>query len=205
MILDMHVHTTYSSCSRLRPSEILENARKRGLEGVCITDHNTMAAQKEIKEGLQPDGLCVLFGMEYDTPEGDFLVFGPFENLKTGMNAKELLNLVKEREGIAVAAHPYRIDRSLDKTLIEQGLCRIVESVNGRNQYHENFKVKELAERYDLVQCGGSDAHQLSELGKTATCFAMPITNRQDLIHALREGACTPCQPSGHPAMDKNC
>lgn len=205
MILDMHVHTTYSSCSRLQLTEILENARERGLDGVCITDHNTMAAQAEIEEGLQPDGLCVLFGMEYDTPEGDFLVFGPFENLKTGLHAKELLRLVKEREGIAVAAHPYRMDRMLDKSLVEQGFCRIVEGINGRNRNHENFQVKELADRYGLVQCGGSDAHQLSELGKTATCFARPIANRQDLIRALREGACTPCQPSDHSAIDKNC
>jgi hypothetical protein len=204
MILDMHVHTNYSACSRLKLSEVLENGRMCGLDGVCITDHNTMAAQTEIQEGLQPDGLCVLFGMEYDTPEGDFLVFGPFENLKTGMHAKELLSLVEERQGIAVAAHPYRIGRKLDKSLVEQGLCRIVESVNGRNRNHENCKVKELAERYSLVQCGGSDAHQLSELGKTATCFSMPITNRQDLIRALREGACTPYQPYEHPAMTNN-
>lgn len=201
----MHVHTTYSSCSRLQLSEILENARKRGLDGVCITDHNTMAARTEIQEGLQPDGLCVLFGMEYDTPEGDFLVFGSFENLKTGMHAKELLRLVSEQEGIAVAAHPYRNNRMLDQSLVELGLCRIVESVNGRNRIHENLQVKELAERYSLVQCGGSDAHQLSELGKTATSFAIPIKNRQDLIRALREGACTPYQQSAHPAMDKYC
>ena len=77
--------------------------------------------------------------------------------------------------------------------------------MNGRNRIHENLQVKELAERYSLVQCGGSDAHQLSELGKTATCFSIPIKNRQDLIRALREGACTPYQQSAHPAMDKYC
>ena len=196
MILDLHVHTIYSSCSRLSLDEILRNARQKGLDGVCITDHNSMAVRADIKEGLQPDGLCILFGMEYDTPEGDFLIFGPFDDLKTGLNARQLLQLVNEREGVAVAAHPFREDRMLDRSLIEQGVCRIVESVNGRNRLHENERVQKLVEQYHLIQCGGSDAHQLSELGKTATRFRTPVTNRRDLIRTLREGKCAPHQPS---------
>jgi len=192
MILDMHVHTTYSSCSGLTPFEILANARSRGLDGVCITDHNNMAVQADIQEGLQADGLCVIFGMEYDTPEGDFLVFGPGDDLPKGLHAEELLRLVKEKNGVAVGAHPCRAGRMLDPSLVSRGLCGIVESVNGRNQHHENHQVRELALHYNLVQCGGSDAHRLDELGKTATCFSLPIKNRQDLIKALRQGACSP-------------
>lgn len=196
MILDLHVHTTYSSCSRLSLDEILRNARQKGLDGVCITDHNSMAVCADIREGLQPDGLCVLFGMEYDTPEGDFLIFGPFDDLEAGMNACRLLTIVNERDGVAVAAHPFREGRMLDRSLIEQGVCRIVESLNGRNRRQENDRVQRLVEEYNLIQCGGSDAHQLSELGRTATRFFMPVTNRRDLIRALREGSCSPCQPA---------
>ncbi|MBN1547623.1 MAG: PHP domain-containing protein [Syntrophaceae bacterium] len=192
MILDLHVHTNYSSCSVLSLADILANARARGLDGVCITDHNTMAARFDVQEGLQPDGLCILIGMEYDTPQGDFLIFGDFDELKPGLAAEELLRQVNEQGGIAVGAHPCRTDRKLDWSLIERGLCRIVESINGRNRRHENHQVKDLTEHYDLVQCGGSDAHQLSELGQTATRFTVPITNRKDLIQALQHGACEP-------------
>lgn len=195
MILDMHVHTTHSSCSGLTLGEILGNARARGLDGVCITDHNTMAVQGDIREGLQADGLCVLFGMEYDTPEGDFLVFGPGDDLEKGLHAEELLRVVHEKNGVAVGAHPCRAGRMLDQSLVSRGLCGIVESVNGRNRFHENDRVKELAERYGLVQCGGSDAHRLDELGKTATRFSLPIMSRQDLIRALQLGACSPVRP----------
>lgn len=154
-----------------------------------------MAAQSDIREGIQPDGLCVLIGMEYDTPEGDFLLFGPFDGLKRGLHAEELLYQVNKKGGVAVAAHPCRTDRTLDQSLVERGLCRIVESVNGRNQRHENQQVREMTSRFDLVQCGGSDAHQLNELGKTATRFTVPITSRQDLIQALRRGTCEPVNP----------
>lgn len=192
MILDMHVHTTYSSCSGLTLGDILTHARARGLDGVCITDHNTMAVQGDIQEGLQADGLCVIFGMEYDTPEGDFLVFGPGDDLPKGLHAEELLRLVKESNGVAVGAHPCRAGRMLDPSLVSRGLCGIVESVNGRNRHHENHQVQELALQYGLVQCGGSDAHRLDELGKTATSFPCPITTRQEFIDALRKGSCSP-------------
>jgi predicted metal-dependent phosphoesterase TrpH len=196
MILDMHVHTTYSSCSRLQLSEILENARKRGLDGVCITDHNTLAGRNEVTEGIRPDGLYLLFGMEYDTPQGDFLVFGPFDNLEPGLDARELLRYVNSHDGAAIAAHPFRAGRQVDPSLFAEGLCRIVEGINGRNTDEENLRVKELARQYDLVQCGGSDAHQLNELGKTATRFQTPVTNKADLVKALRDGSCMPvaCQ-----------
>jgi predicted metal-dependent phosphoesterase TrpH len=193
MILDMHVHTTYSSCSRLTLAEVLENARMRGLDGVCVTDHNTIAGRNEAREGIQQDGLCLLFGMEYDTPQGDFLVFGSFDNLEPGMEARELLRFVNSHEGAAIAAHPFRADRRVDLSLFEEeGLCRIVEGINGRNTDEENLQVKKLAQDYGLVQCGGSDAHQLSELGKTATRFQMPVTSKGDLVKALRKGLCAP-------------
>ena len=192
MILDIHVHTTYSTCSRLKLSDVLENARMRGLDGVCVTDHNTIAGRNEVREGIQKDGLCLLFGMEYDTPQGDFLVFGPFDDLKPGMDARELLRFVNSHEGAVIAAHPFRADRSVDPSLFAEGLCRIVEGINGRNTEDENQQVEKLAQKYGLVQCGGSDAHQLSELGKTATRFQIPVSSKGDLVKALREGLCSP-------------
>jgi hypothetical protein len=45
-----------------------------------------------------------------------------------------------------------------------------------------------LTERYILFQCGGSDAHHLEELGRTATFFPEMISNRRELISALKRG-----------------
>ncbi len=192
MIFDLHVHTTHSSCSGLSLAEILRHARLLGLDGVCVTDHNTLSARNEISEGVQNDGLCIIFGMEYDTPEGDFLIFGSCDNLKPGMKAREMLALVARQGGVAVAAHPCRNDRAVDPSLWKEGLCRIVESINGRNRRQENRRIQQIAVRYGLVQCGGSDAHHLSELGKSATHFNYPVRNCQDLVKALQEGACHP-------------
>ena len=192
MKFDLHVHTTLSPCSQLTLEQILTHAQAKGLDGVCITDHDSMAATGLIKEGLQENGLCVLIGMEYTTKGGDFLLFGPFESLPIGLPAEAVLATVKNTGGIAIAAHPCRPGRSTDVSLLEKGLCSIIESVNGRNTPEANQEVAHWPEYYQVGAVGGSDAHTLDELGKVPTQFDIPIQSRADLILALREGAYSP-------------
>jgi len=199
MKFDMHVHTILSKCSQLSIPELLSTARDKGLDGVCITDHNSMAAAGEIHEGVQDDGLCVIIGMEYATPDGDFLIFGPFENIEPGLSGRELLDLVDKREGAAIVAHPFRQGRSVDEELIRAGLCDIIEGVNGRNQRQENELACQWREKYQLRLASGSDAHSLDELGKSPLMFTERITCRTEMIKALRHGKFQPPAPPPQP------
>ncbi len=192
MLFDLHVHTNISPCSRMGIGEILDRAKIRGLDGVCITDHDTMDVRYQLSEGIQKNGICVLFGMEYSTAQGDFLLFGPFEALPTDLPADILLRTVRETGGVAVAAHPFRSQRPTDEKVIREGLCGVVESINGRNSTVENAAVDNWLARYDLVQCGGSDAHTPEEVGTFATRFFNPVYSRADLIRALAYNMCRP-------------
>ncbi|MBI4776106.1 MAG: PHP domain-containing protein [Deltaproteobacteria bacterium] len=192
MRFDLHVHTVISPCSRLKFSEILGHARSMGLEGVCITDHGTMEVCRHLKEGVQEDGLCVIFGMEYETPEGHFLLFGPFEGLPAGLSAPALLRLVGDCGGAAVAAHPCRQVAPTREYLVRKGLCRAIEVFNGRNLDAENRQTSRWCESYSLHECAGSDAHSLDELGRMVTHFSEPVRCREDLIFALNHGLCAP-------------
>jgi len=188
MKIDLHVHTTLSSCSQLTLEQILNNAQAKGLDGVCITDHDTMAVADSLQEGIQENGLCVLFGMEYATKGGDFLLFGPFETLPVGLPAETVLAAVDAAGGVAIAAHPCRPGRSTDISLLKKGLCRIIEGVNGRNAAYDNQTVALWPKYYQIGAVGGSDAHTLAELGQVPTQFNVPIWSRDDLIFALKEG-----------------
>jgi predicted metal-dependent phosphoesterase TrpH len=192
MIIDMHVHTSLSPCSTLALTDILAHARSRGLDGVCVTDHDCMQAGRVIREGVQADGLVVIVGMEYTTPEGDFLVFGNVEDLRPGLSAGKLLSAVSGRLGAVVAAHPFRRGRSTAAHLISSGCVDIIESVNGRNTAEENSRARDLLVHLPMSSCGGSDAHTLEELGCVRTRFDMPISSRADLVQALRKGLCRP-------------
>ena len=192
MLIDLHVHTTCSSCSCLTVDEILGHARQRGLDGVCLTDHDTMAVRYQLREGVQADGLCVIVGMEYATPQGDYLVFGPFEALGPGLGVLDLLRRVREHGGVAVAAHPFRSWRPVRRDCLNGGLCTHVETINGRNEESENRQAHDWAMRHDLCATAGSDAHSLDELGRCVTRFDVPVRSRAALVAALRAGQCRP-------------
>ena len=196
MLFDIHVHSNYSACSDLSLRDILNVSRSRGLDGVCITDHHCMRAKEEIAEGIREDGLCIIIGQEYSTTQGDFLLFGPYENLPPELNAVELLRHVRSTGGCAVAAHPFRSDRPVDEELIKAGLCKAIEGVNNRNDWNENQQTLRWLEEHSLLSLAGSDAHSLQELGKVATWFNSPIRARIDLINALdsEQTFCRPCK-----------
>ncbi len=192
MLIDLHVHSKLSPCSSLDLAAILATARQRGLDGVCITDHESMSARHQLREGVQPDGLVVLIGQEYATPEGDFLLFGPFEELEPGLPARELLPLVHKAGGASVAAHPFRAGRPVQEFVPREGLCTCLEVDNGRNSLLENRRAADWSRRFGLPAVCGSDAHTLAELGARPTRFSRPISSRRELILALREGRCRP-------------
>ncbi len=192
MLIDIHVHSAISPCSSLSLEDILARARALGLDGVCLTDHDTMAACSVVREGVQPDGLVVVVGMEYATSQGDFLLFGPFEDLAPGLSASEVLALVDAAGGAAVAAHPCRLARPTDREVVAKGLVHALEIVNGRNTAEENRMARHWPDRFGLTAVCGSDAHTLEELGRKPTRFLKSVSSRLDLIRALRRGQCFP-------------
>lgn len=105
MLFDMHIHTSYSPCSVIDLPELLRRSREVGLDGICITDHDTMASKSAFMDGSE---LCVIVGIEYTTSEGDFLVFGPVDYIPEQMDAKYLLKWIK-KEG-ALQSLPIRFE-----------------------------------------------------------------------------------------------
>lgn len=63
---DLHCHTTFSdgSCT---PDEILDLAVQKGLKGLSITDHDTVAAYEGLEERARAKGLKLLTGVEFST------------------------------------------------------------------------------------------------------------------------------------------
>ena len=192
MRFDLHVHSNISSCSCLALEDIIEQAGRLGLDGVCITDHQSMQAANHVREGVQENGVCLVIGMEYETPDGHFLIFGPFEDIEPGLSARDLLETVRAQKGVAIAAHPFRANNPVQDYVLRENLCHVVESLNGRNTDRENDQVDSWRGKYAFSECCGSDAHTIEEIGNLTTCFDVPIRSRKDLIHALYGGRFVP-------------
>lgn len=188
MLIDMHIHTTFSPCSIISIPYLLRRAKEVSLDGICITDHNTVAS-KYVFENISDNlGLCVIIGIEYTTPKGDFLIFGPVDHIPEGLDTQQLIRWVHKQDGVIIAAHPFRKYRSVDPKCLR--LLTIIESINGRNLPHEDDLCKDWLRKHGngIREIGGSDAHCLKEVGNVVTAFKNDIYNVGDLIHELQGG-----------------
>lgn len=197
MVIDMHIHTHFSPCSIIDIPQLLRRASDVGLHGICITDHDSVASKSVFESIADRYGICVIVGMEYTTPKGDFLVFGPFDRIPHHMDADELLPWVQREDGVAIPAHPFRHNRPVLTSVLQNS--QIVEGLNGRNHPAENGLCNEWLNRQGngIKQVGGSDAHTLEEVGKIVTVFDKDIHGMNDLLRELRYGNYFPRQMSG--------
>jgi hypothetical protein len=69
---DFHCHTHHSD-GALSPAELMAVARQEGMDFFAITDHNTLDAYPHFGE---PEGLCVIPGLEVTFDQGHYNVFG---------------------------------------------------------------------------------------------------------------------------------
>ena len=67
-----------------------------------------------------------------------------------------------------------------------------IEVLNGKVTKDENDFALKVADTMGLPITGGSDAHEVKEVGKYATRFADLIQNEADLLNALKSGNYTP-------------
>ena len=70
---DLHVHTNYSKCSNMKLEVLLKTAKKRGLNGIAVTAHNTIEGALKAKKLNKDRNFEVIVGEEVSTAQGDVL------------------------------------------------------------------------------------------------------------------------------------
>ena len=194
MIIDLHIHEkTYSSDSQIGLEDIIDKAMEMGLDGVCITDHESDKLRDRAHALSRDKNFPVFVGAEVLTYEGDLLVFG-LDYLPTEkMHARELAAYVTSRGGAVISAHPYRRNnRGLGDHLQSIDCLSGVEGLNGNTPFYLNLQAFKSAEEIRKPVFGGSDAHVIDQVGKFATRFNTTIESEQDLAQAILSGHVTP-------------
>lgn len=204
MLIDMHVHVReYSPDSFLPVRDAIARAKVMGLDGLCITDHDTLGIL-DIIDDLRAESDFPLFpGVEYLTTDGDFSVFGLDRMPMPGLDAANLLRHVEAHGGAAVACHPYRTNGrgAGDKVRRLPGLHG-VECFNGSTSQAHNLKALRAAAELGRTRTGASDAHNVERLGRFATRFPRVLHTTGDLVQALRQGGTTPVMYTNHSFVD---
>jgi len=200
VLIDLHVHTYPASpCSVARVEDVILEAKRIGLDGVCLTDHNYIWDKARVEELRRKHDFLILRGNEITTDQGDMLVFGLERPIQGIIKLDELRILVSEAEGFIIAAHPFRgfllfgsgqlgltPEKAMERPLFKK--VEGVEVLNSKVTEKENRFAAEVAKGTGLAGTGGSDAHQVSDVGLYATRFFSKIRNEKELIDALRGG-----------------
>lgn len=187
--LDLHVHSDRSPDSRLSLDAIVRQLPGAGLRGFALTDHNTLDGHAELASlaTRHPD-LLLLPGVEVSTLEGHLLAFGVGQLPRPHRPVLETIAGVHAQGGVCVLAHPFRWFHGVGRSVAETAPVPALESLNGHTARRTNAKAEHLALRRRLATTGGSDAHELSDLGRAYTEFADAPSTVPELLEALKGG-----------------
>ena len=92
----------------MSPDDLMTAAKKAGLDGICITEHNRIWKAEDAKALSDKHGLAVFRGVEVTTTGGDIIVIGMEEEPDGMLTPPELKQKVDAANAVAIAAHPFR-------------------------------------------------------------------------------------------------
>jgi len=192
-LVDLHVHSWASPCSRLTPGVVGREAVARGLGGIAVVDHDRFP-DPGFLVAVRHFGIRVYAGVEIATRDGDLLACGISDLPETGLFGMEVAGWVWEQGGAAVVAHPFRLSRPASQELLAHPTV-VIEERNGRCNDHENHLAWLSRLSRGSAGAGGSDAHEPGEVGRVATVFPSLPADERELVHWLRAGRCTAWSP----------
>lgn len=187
--LDLHVHSFYSLDSLIKPKELVFYAKKCGLDGVAITDHDRIGgALKIVKE----TDFLVIPGIEISSSGGHIIALDVNESIPPRLDVEETVDRIHEAGGIAVACHPTAFFKESLKGKVSARFDAI--EVMNSSAFPFSYCVKrseEIASRIGISRVAGSDAHYGPEIG-----YAYTIVDAESEIDkiakAIKDGLCSP-------------
>jgi predicted metal-dependent phosphoesterase TrpH len=185
MKFDLHIHSTYSD-GHVGVKEIVKAATRSGLDGIALTDHDTMrgipAARRYIKE--QKLDLILIPGIEVSTSEGHLLVLGVDKPPERKKSPEETIEMAHELGGIANVPHPYHPFRHAIGRIPN---ADAVEVYNSKHLFGlANGRAKFEAQRRGMTMVAGSDSHFAETVGLGVT--EIEAEDVDSVLEAIRAG-----------------
>jgi len=186
--IDMHVHTWYSD-STASVDAVLEVAQRKGLDGIAITDHNTLRGAYEALR--RRDSLIVIPGEEVKTAQGEMLALGIRKSIPKDLSITEAIWRTHIQGGLAVIPHPTvpffgRLQEKDLRNLPIDGI-EVFSAITplGRHFLEKNLR---LAQRLGLAITAGSDSHFPETVGDAYTIVDSESPALEDIISAVQSG-----------------
>jgi len=183
----LHLHTTYSSDSSIKPKTLVEQLVAHDfIKVAAVTDHDTIRGCSIIRQlaAAYPD-ILIIPGVEISTPNGDIVILGAEEMPSHPWTVANVVDFARERDYVSVVAHPYREYGMGD--LAKNYKFDAVEVFNGATSTSANKLAYDLAKLMGLPGVAGSDAHQPAELCTVYTEIQASL-DVDEILKAVKKG-----------------
>ena len=184
--LDLHIHSEYSEDGAGRPELIIKSLQKKGIQGMAITDHNTVEGSlKALK--VAPKDFIVIPGVEISTNEGHIIALNVKENIPKGLNVVETVEKTIDLNGIPIVPHLYRTMSGIKEDKLKKIIGKIsaIEVFNSCSVPQTNLKTARIAKKYNLGGTGGSDSHTPLYVGYGYTTVNTTDTHVDTIISEI--------------------
>lgn len=172
MKIDCHCHTIYSKHffwgfdALNTPLEMIKAAIKKGIDGLAVTDHNTVKGSLIAKKVAKRfKNFVIITGCEIRTKEGEIIGLDIKENIPMNLNIEETVEKIHDLGGIATAPHPfgnYIFRRCAGRNGLKADALEVYNSTLTKKQ---NNKALDMAKLFKKSMTAGSDAHSSREVG----------------------------------------
>lgn len=188
---DVHMHTNLGD-GWASPARVIEEATRRNLTLIAVTDHDHVEGAKRVEELLfkQNNPLKMITGVEVSTRQGHLLGLFVKKAPKPGRPVEESIEAIKAQGGLVVVPHPLgRLVPSLSRKKIDELLAKGY-AIDGIEVYNptpanasQRATVRSANQEWHLAETGGSDAHFWQHIGAAYTLF--PGNQPEDLRQAI--------------------
>ncbi len=188
--IDLHAHTWHSADSPVSPERLVRAAKRRGLDGIAITNHGRFAGHGAAREAGGPD-FHVIPGEEVYSTAGEIIGLFLHDEIPNGLSPEETCAAIRAQGGLVIIPHPYdryrkgAIGEAVLDRLVAAGLVDAIEVFNGRMLIPmDNTEAYKYAVAHGIPMTVGSDAHGTWEYGGSYIAIA-PFTDAASFLANL--------------------
>ena len=171
--VEFHCHTIYSKDCLVTADKLLETCRKKDIDRIVVTDHNTTAGAFHAQK-IDPHRVIV--GEEILTQKGELLAAFVKEEIPAGLTPLETIDILRDQGAFISVSHPFDNMRrghwELPDLLEIAPLVDAIEVFNARCMSADyNKQAQNFAQKHEVEGTVGSDAHSAFEIGRAAMIF----------------------------------
>jgi predicted metal-dependent phosphoesterase TrpH len=185
-VVEFHSHTQFSGDSLTSLESILAVCRKKGINRLVITDHNTISGASQAVQ-LAPE--MVIVGEEIMTQQGELLAAFVQEEIPAGLTPEEAIFQLRAQGAFISVSHPF--DRMRKGHWSLHDLERIAPLVDAIEIFNSrcmlpwyNSQAAAFARAHGLCGTAGSDAHVPGEIGGARVSLP-PFSTGDDLRRVI--------------------